>query len=38
MTRWLVIAGLVLGLGAAANVGPAAASMASIVTAGAGGG
>lgn len=32
MTRWLVIAGLVLGLGAAANVGPAAASMASIVT------
>jgi len=32
MTRWLVIAGLVLGLGAAANVGTAAASMASIVT------
>jgi len=29
MTRWLVIAGLVLGLGAAANVGTAAASMAS---------
>lgn len=32
MTRWLVIAGLVLGLGAAANVSTAAASMASIVT------
>ena len=32
MTRWLVIAGLVLGLGAAADVGTAAAGMASIVT------
>ncbi len=32
MTRWLVIAGLVLGIGAAANVGTAAAGMASIVT------
>jgi hypothetical protein len=32
MTRWLVIAGLVLGLCAVANVGTAAASMASIVT------
>ncbi len=32
MARWLVIAGLVLGIGAAANVGIAAAGMASIVT------
>ena len=32
MKPWLVIAGLVLGLSAAANVGTAVASMASIVT------
>jgi hypothetical protein len=32
MTRWLVIAGLVLRIGAVANVGTAAAEMASIVT------
>lgn len=32
MTRWLVIAGLVLGLAAAVNVDTAAAGMASIVT------
>jgi hypothetical protein len=32
MTRWLVVAGLVLGLGTAANVGTAVAGMASIVT------